>query len=484
MTGAHIVDSVVYEHLWSTPAARERFGERGRLQAWLDIIAALALAQADLGLVPVDAAAEIEATARVDDFDLQEIAAGTRESGHSTMGIIRAWRLRLSDEAREWLYWGATVQDVTDTWTGLVMRDVLDDTARDLERLERALAALARDERETVVLGRTHGQPGLPITFGFKAAVWTAEVRRHRERVAQARPRLAVGQLAGAVGTCSFWGEAGLELQARLCARLALDPPDVTWLTARDRVAELVTLLAMVTGTLAKIGREVYELQRPEIGELAEATREGLVGSITMPHKRNPELSEHLGTLGRLVRGAAGLALEGLVHEHERDGAAWKAEWAYLPEACLMSAAALHFGIALVEGLEVDGERMAANVAAQRGYVQSEPVMRALTDRLGKHRAHEVVYVAAMRGRAEGRTLRDALDADPAVTAELAPGELDALLDPVTAARPAIALVDRVLAAGGEAAAGAANDGEAIGGEAAVGEAARDEAARGEAAGA
>ena len=231
------------------PAARERFGERGRMQAWLEIVAALARAQADVGLVPAAAAEEIAATADVDGFDLEEVAAGTRESGHSTLGIIRAWQRRLSPAASEWIYWGATVQDVTDTWTGLVMRDVLDDTERDLERLERALVALAREHRETVVLGRTHGQPGLPITFGFKAAVWTAEVRRHRERIAQARPRVAVGQLAGAVGTCSFWGEHGLELQRRMCERLGLAAPDITWLTARDRVAEFLTLLAMVTGT-------------------------------------------------------------------------------------------------------------------------------------------------------------------------------------------------------------------------------------------
>jgi adenylosuccinate lyase len=451
VTGAvHILDSVVYEHLWSTPAARERFGERGRMQAWLNVVAALARAQADVGLVPVAAADEIEATADVDGFDLEEVAAGTRESGHSTLGIIRAWQRRLSPAAGEWIYWGATVQDVTDTWTGMVMRDVLDDADGELDRLETALVALAREHRETVVLGRTHGQPGLPITFGFKAAVWLAEVRRHRERIAQARPRVAVGQLAGAVGTCSFWGEHGLELQRRMCARLCLGVPDVTWLTARDRIAEFLTLLALVTGTLAKIGREVYALQRPEIGELAEATRPGLVGSITMPHKRNPELSEHLGTLWRVVRGAAGLALEGVVHEHERDGAAWKAEWAYLPEACVVTAAALRFGVELVEGLEVDRERMAANVAAHGGYVQSEPVMRALTDRLGKHRAHELVYAASMRGQAGGVTLREALGADPVIAAELTADDLDALLDPVTAARPAIALVDRVLAGGGE----------------------------------
>ena len=447
MTAAHILDSVVYEHLWTTPESRERFGERGRMQAWLGIVAALARVQAEVGLVPEAAAEEIEATADIDGFDLEEVAAGTRESGHSTLGIIRAWQRRLSPAASEWIYWGATVQDVTDTWTGMVMRHVLDDTDAELARLERALVALAREHRETIALGRTHGQPGLPITFGFKVAVWLAEVRRHRERIAQARPRLAVGQLAGAVGTCSFWGDHGLELQRRLCERLGLAAPDVTWLTARDRVAEFTTLLALVTGTLAKIGHEIYALRRPEIGELAEATRPGVVGSITMPHKRNPELSEHLGTLWRVVRGAAALALEGVVHEHERDGTAWKVEWAFLPEACLLTAAALRFGVELVEGLEVDRERMAANVAAHGGYVQSEPVMRALTDRLGKHRAHELVYQASMRGQAEGVTLREALGADATIAAELSAEDLDVLLDPVTAARPAIALVDRVLGA-------------------------------------
>jgi len=198
VTAAHILDSVVYEHLWTTPAARERFGERGRMQAWLHIVAALASAQADVGLVPRAAAEEIAATADLDGFDLDEVAAGTRAAGHSTLGIIRAWQRRLSPAASEWIYWGATVQDVTDTWTGLVMRDVLDDTDAELARLERALETLAREHRETIVLGRTHGQPGLPITFGFKAAVWLAEVRRHRERMAQARPRVAVGQIGRA----------------------------------------------------------------------------------------------------------------------------------------------------------------------------------------------------------------------------------------------------------------------------------------------
>jgi adenylosuccinate lyase len=350
----------------------------------------------------------------------------------------------LGPASAEWVYFGATVQDVTDTWTGLVMQRMTGVMVRDLRRLEASLVEMAVKHRDTIMVGRTHGQPGLPITFGFKVAVWAAETRRHIQRWGAAEERLAVGQLAGGVGTCSFWGEQGLALQRNFCQRLGLGPPDMTWLTARDRIAEFVGLLALSTGTVAKIGREVYNLARPEIGELRERFT-GVVGSITMPHKRNPELSEHLGTLFRVVRGAAGLALEGLVHEHERDGAAWKAEWAFLPEACMAAAAALSVGTELVAGLEVDADRMAGNLSQQEGYVMSEPVMMALARHLGKHTAQEVVYDAAMAGIDRHLGFREALLADPRVTDVLAAADLDRLLDPAAATGRAGELVDRVV---------------------------------------
>jgi adenylosuccinate lyase len=227
--------------------------------------------------------------------------------------------------------------------------------------------------------------------------------------------------------------------------------PDVPWLTARDRIAEFLNLLAMVTATLAKIGQEVYDLQRPEIGELREPFTAGQVGSITMPHKRNPELSEHLVTLARVVRASAGIALEGMVHEHERDGRAWKGEWVAFPEACLAAGAALGVAHRLLDGLEVDGERMLANVRAQRGYLLSEPVMRALGERIGKHAAHEAVYEASLAGREKGLDLGTALLADPRIAAHLSPGEIARCLDPVAALGAAPAFVDRVLDGGPDA---------------------------------
>ncbi|MGH8930297.1 MAG: class-II fumarase/aspartase family protein [Egibacteraceae bacterium] len=447
---AHVMDSAVYGHLWGTPELREEFCDAGRTQSWLDILAALASAQAEIGMIPEAAATEIADKARVELVDLEEVATRTRRTGHSTLGLIQVLRALLGPGSGEWVYYGATVQDVTDTWTGLVMQRVTAVMVRDLRRIEAELLGLASTHRDTIMVGRTHGQPGSPITFGFKAAVWAAEVRRHVDRWLGCAQRLAVGQLAGAVGTCSFWGERGLELQERFCQRLGLGVPDMTWLTARDRVAEFVWLLGVSTGTVAKIGREVYNLARLEVSELAEGFRHGQVGSITMPHKRNPELSEHLGTLARVVRSAAGLALEGMVCDHERDGAAWKAEWAFLPEACMAAGAAVALGADLVAGLQVDAARMARNLERQSGYVLSEPVLAFLAPRLGKHTAAEVVYEAAMAGIDRAVTFRDALMADPRVVAALSEAELDGLLDPANALGQCGALVDRVVAHGSE----------------------------------
>ena len=430
----------IYGHLWGTDETRALLDDDGRTRMWLEILGALAEAQSELGLIPAAAANAIGARVR-ERVDLEAVATETRATGHSTLGLIRVLQRGLADDAREWIYYGATVQDVSDTWTGLIARRMLDIADRDLGAIDAALARLAGEHRDTVMLGRTHGQPGLPITFGYKAAVWLAEVRRHRERVAQARPRLVVGQLAGAVGTQSAWGSDGPELQRRVMERLGLGVPEIPWTSSRDRIAELVVLLALITGTLAKVGNEIYNLQRPEIGEVAEAPTEGVVGSITMPQKHNPERSEHLVTLARVVRSSAGLALEGLVGEHERDGAAWKTEWELLPRACGAAAVSLRLGAELLDGLQVNRDRMRSNVEAQNGYVLAEPVMLALGKQIGPRRAHELVHAAATRGLAAGVSFREALAADP----DIPDVDLDELLQVESALGAARELVDRVL---------------------------------------
>jgi len=413
--GTRLSSSTLYAHLWGTPETAGIFDEKAMLQTWLDELGALARAQASLGIVPAASAAAITAAAKVESLDLDYVAEQTRATSHSTLGLIRGLLRVLPEDVGEHVYMGATVQDVSDTWFGIVMRDVGAIAWRDLRAIEASLLGLARRHRDDVMAGRTHGQPGAPITFGFKVASWADEVRRHLERLREGRPRWVVGQLGGAVGALAFFGADGPELRARFCAELGLGDPGISWLTARDRVAEFGTVLAMVCGTLARIGTEVYELARPEIGELAEAAPSGAVSSITMPHKRNPEGSEHLDTLARLARSSSAVLVEGLVAGHERDGRAWKAEWIALPEVCQLTATALRLGRALLDGLEVYPQAMAANVGRYGGGLESERVLAGLSAEIGKHRAQQALHEVL---REEGADLSAGLVARGLATAE------------------------------------------------------------------
>jgi len=393
--GARLTDSALYAHLWGTGELRRVFDEAGRIQGWLDVLAALAQAQAELGIIPEEAAKAIAGSSSVELLDLEAVAEETRRTGHSTLGLIRGLQAVLPDEAREWVYYGATVQDVTDTWSALAARKVLGVAWRDLRAIEEILLLLAEAHRDTFMAGRTHGQPGSPITFGYKAAGWADEVRRHLDRLREAGPRLFAGQLGGGVGTLAFFGSDGIELRRRFCALLGLEDPAVSWTSSRDRPAELVHLLAMVTATLARIGNEVYQLSRPEIGELAETPLAEGVGSITMPHKRNPEVAEHLVTLSRLVRAQEGVVLEGMVAEGERDGRGWKAEWAAVPEACLLTGAALDLARRMLAGLEVHPQAMRGNLGAMAA---SEKLLATLAPSKGKHATQDVLRRALAAG--------------------------------------------------------------------------------------
>jgi adenylosuccinate lyase len=431
--GSRIADSELYAHLWGTDELNAIFDERARLQSWLDILATLAELQADLGIVPAEAARAIAREAKVERLDLAFVAEETRRTGHSTLGLIRGLCRILPEEAREWVYYGVTVQDVTDTWSALAMRAVGAVAWRDLRAIEASLLDLAERHRDTVMAGRTHGQPGAPITFGFKAAGWADEVRRHLDRLRQGAPRWLVGQLAGAVGTLGFFGDRGPELRRRFCERLGLGDPGIAWTASRDRVAEFVSVLAMASSTLARIGNEVFQLQRPEIGELREPAPPEGVGSITMPHKRNPEVSEHLVTLSRLIRASAAVVVEGIVAEHERDGRGWKAEWVAVPEVCLLTGAALRLCRDMLAGLEVDAERMRANLG---GYGASEAVLAALAPTVGKHRAQALLQDALAEGRRRGLGIGEALTMSPALEEHLTPEVLARAAQPHPASAP------------------------------------------------
>ncbi|WP_028936149.1 class-II fumarase/aspartase family protein [Pseudonocardia spinosispora] len=427
--GTRLSSSRIYSHLWGTPELDAVFDEPAMVQTWLDILVALARAQASLGMIPAESADAIAAGARVEALDLDYVAEQTRLTSHSTLGLIRGLLRVLPEQVREHVYLGATVQDISDTWFGVVMRDVGGIVWRDVRALEERLLRLAAEHRDTVMAGRTHGQPGAPITFGFKVASWADELRRHLDRLREGRSRWVVGQLAGAVGALGFFGDRGPVLRARFCAELGLGDPGISWLTSRDRVAEFGTVLAMVCGTLGRIGGEVYELSRPELGELAEAAPAGAVSSITMPHKRNPETSEHLDTLARLARSSSAVLVEGMVAGHERDGRSWKAEWLALPEVCQLTGSALRLALGLLDGLEVHPEAMAATVERYAADLGSEQVLAGLTGRLGKHRAQQMLHEVLREERgasSSGLVARGVASVDDVRGWERSPGVLAA----------------------------------------------------------
>lgn len=425
----HMIDSEIYGSAWGSDEMRAIFDERPRLQGWLDVIAALAEAQAEMGVIPAEVVPEIRRVCNVELLSLEAVGQGYRETGHSTLGLIRELKKLCRDDAGEWIYYGATVQDITDTWTAMALLKVWTIVFRDLREIEAILLTLAETHRDTPMPGRTHGQPGLPITFGFKVAVWVGEIRRHLERLKEMHHRLGEGQFAGGVGSLSSYGDKGFELQERFMAKLGLRPPAIAWITTRDVQVEFLNLLAMIAAVFDKIGHEIYTLQRPELGEVREGFVPGVVGSITMPHKRNPEIAEHLGSLARLIRHNAACLAENLVHDHERDARSWKTEWALIGPTCLMAGSLLRLSKLMCANLEVDEAGMMASLEQTKGFVLSEGVMLALAQKIGKQTAHHIVYETAMAAFEARRPLKDAILDNAQVTNHLTPAEIETLFD-------------------------------------------------------
>ncbi|MDQ3581716.1 MAG: adenylosuccinate lyase family protein [Pseudomonadota bacterium] len=445
----HISDSAIYRNSWATPELRARFDDTALTAGWIEVMVVLAETQAEFGLIPAETAKQLADACRVVQLDeafFTEVREDFERTNHSLLGLIRALQRRCPGDSGEWLCYGATVQDITDTHTARILVKVRDIFASQLTSIATVLCGLARRYRDTPMCGRTHGQPGLPITFGFKATGWLDEIQRHRQRLDEVGARIGVGQLAGGVGSLSSFGPEALTLQQRFLEKLGLTAPAISWTAARDRLAEWLHLLALITATADRIGHEVYNLQRPEIGELSEGLVPGTVGSITMPQKRNPEISEHLGTLARVVRYQAAHMAENLVHDHERDGRAWKGEWVLLPGACLATGKALALLHDLLEHLDVGVDRMRDNLLATKGFVQAEHVMLALARKLGKQSAHALVHRVAMEAAERATPLREAVLAEPQIVAELGVAGIESLFDVGRSTGCCAQMVDRVLA--------------------------------------
>lgn len=441
-----MIDSVLFRDVFSTAEMRDIFEDTTMIQNWLDIEVALAQVQAEMGIIPQWAAEEISAKARVENLDLDAIRKGMAKTGHSLVPTLRELQRHCDKGAGEFIHLGATTQDIIDTGFMISAKRAWDVVFRDLRAVEDALVALVDKHKDTVMAGRTHGQQALPITFGYKAAVWASEVRRHIERMKESRARVLVGQMSGAVGTMAGFGPQAMDMHDRVMARLGLGAPDISWHASRDRLVEIANILAMIAGTLGKIGNEVYSLQKTEVSELAEPFAMGMVGSSTMPHKRNPGASEGMNTLSKVVKANLMLMHEALFQEHERDGAFWKVEWIGMPEAFILTGAALAKAKHVIGGLVVNAEQMQKNLGILRGLLLSEAVMLELGEKLGKQTAHEVVYEISMKTFEQGGSFKEYLLEDERVRGHFDGEQLDRVLDPSRYTGLSRQLAERVVA--------------------------------------
>ena len=437
-------DSSIFRDLFSTSAMRAVFSDEALARRYVEVEVALAKAEATVGIVPATAAEAIARSAQSLTLDLAGLKSETDIVGYPIVGLVHQMA-KAAGEAGGYVHWGATTQDIMDTATVLQLRDALAIVAVDLDALDAALAALAARHRDTVMAGRTHLQHALPVTFGFKAAVWLSMIRRHRERLVQLRPRVLVAQFSGAAGTLASLGDKGLEVQAAFAAELSLAQPDITWHVARDGIAEAGAFLGLVTGSLAKIAVDVMLMMQTEVGEAFEPFVKGRGSSSTMPQKRNPISCEMIVALAKSVRAQVGLLLDAMVTDHERATGPWHLEWIALPEAFLASSGALYQARFMLEGLIVEPAAMQKNLDATGGLIVAEAVMMALAPHTGRGAAHDLVYVACRAALEQRTPLIDQLRRLPEVTRHFDEAGLQRLLDPANYLGTAGAMVDRVL---------------------------------------
>ena len=439
-------DSPILGTLYGTDAMRAVFDEQTYFQRMLDVEAALARVQGRMGIIPADAAEAIVAAAKVENLRVEDLAASARNVGYPVVGLVGGLS-KASGAAGGWTHWGATTQDIMDSATVLQVRDGLDLIETELRAILTALAAQAVRHRNTVMAGRTHLQQALPVTFGLKCAIWAMPFLSHLERLKQIRSRVLVVEFSGAAGTLASLGDQGIAVMEALAAELGLVAPLAPWHVCRDALAEAVSFLGLVCGTLAKIATDTILMAQTEVGELAEPYVAGRGASSTMPQKRNPIASEYILAASRMVHGLVPVMQGAMAQDHERATGPWQAEALALPQAFVLTHGALMHTRSIAEGMVVDADRMRANLNITHGLIVSEAVMMGLAPVIGRGEAHHVVKRACDVALTEKVSLADALQRDPAVSSRLDRAAIDKMIDPSNYLGSAQGFIDRVVAA-------------------------------------
>ena len=439
----------LFDAYFTAKAMGEVFSDHGRVQAMLDVEAALARAQAGVGVIPHSALGPITAACRAEFYDFSALGQAIASAGNSAIPLVKALGKQIASsapEAERYVHLGATSQDVMDSGLVLQLRAALGLIERDLTQLADVLAAQAQRYATTPLAGRTWLQQATPVTLGMKIASWLGAVTRSRQRLNELKPRLLCLQFGGASGTLAALGEQAMPVAQALADELGLNLPEQPWHTQRDRLVEFGAVLGLIAGGLGKIGRDISLLMQTEAAEVFEPSAPGKGGSSTMPHKRNPVGSAVLISAATRVPGLLSILFSAMPQEHERSLGLWHAEWETLPEICCVVSGALVQALNIAQGLEVDPERMARNLDLTHGLVLAEAVSIVLAQRVGRETAHHLLEQCCKRAVAEQRHLRAVLGDELQITAHLSADELDRLLDPAYYLGQATTWVERARA--------------------------------------
>jgi adenylosuccinate lyase len=411
-------------------AMNQIFSERGRFQRWLDVEASLARTQAFLGMIPREAADAISRGANVELLDLNRYEEMYMQTGHPMVAMLRLFQPVVEGNFGQYIHFGATTQDIMDTAMMIAVKKAHEITYASLRQIELDLLNMAEQHADTLMVGRTHGVQALPITFGYKVAVWAREIRRNIQRLKECRDRIFVVQLCGAVGTMAAFGSKGPEIQSLVANDLGLGDSDISWHASRDRLAEFANLLALTGAALGRIGQEVYLLMATEVGEVCEPWQRGVVGSSTMPHKVNPQIAQNMRDLARKLRYNASFINEVMVVDHERNLDHFLGEREKMEESCLIMGELLTHGEDMCKNMTVNSGRMKTNLQLLKGLLLSESVMIELGKKIGKQSAHEVVYEDAMKSLRQEIDFKQLLLEDARVNQHLTKADIDRLLNP------------------------------------------------------
>jgi 3-carboxy-cis,cis-muconate cycloisomerase len=441
-----IIDSAIFQGIFSSDAMRQVWSDENRTRKYLDIEAALARVQGRLGLIPQEAADEIVSHCKLEQIDMTKLRQQTERIGYPILGVVSQLNALCRDKLGEYCHWGATTQDITDTATVLQIREALAIIEADLATISQSMADIAKKHRDTPMIGRSNLQQAVPVTFGYKMAGLLSAIERHRERLAQLRPRVLTGEFAGAAGTLASLEKGALETQEGLMKELGLAQPVIAWHTIRDCIAETGGFLGMVCGTLGKLSMDVKLMMQTEVGEVYEPYAHGRGSSSTMPQKRNPISSCYIHACASVVRQHAAALLDAMIADHERSTGPWEIEWIVLPEAFVLTAGALNQSKFILAGLEVDAKRMRENLDLTNGLVVSEAVMMGLAPYLGREHAHDLVYDLCRDAIKQDKPLLDLLAANAEITKHVDRKKLAEFCDPSNYLGLSGAMVDRVLA--------------------------------------